>query len=337
MNINDLIKDGTARVATLPPGNLEGIDGIASLTLPILAEDYPAKTATMWNASYRKFGILDRNCMLVANTKDARNIITVFRSDNRYRGGGVGIGFKEIVVNHLDEMTPLARAIGAVNIIKKLHSGRLIGDNTDGMGYVLSLEQVFTQRKRKLEGAQILMLGAGGSGRAIAFALADRGAQLMILNRTEQKAKELAQALNGYFGVNIAMWGGRSLIPKVLPLQDVVISVIDDIQSPLDEYSSLGDMELPITPKSINKNREQTEQLLRSAKSDIIVSDIRIRKSEIPMLMQARQYKMSVLDGIPLVVNQGIEAFWWLYQNELEGLGVGRTDIGEVMWRAATT
>ncbi len=336
MNINDLIKDDTVHVAALPPGNPKGIDGMASLTLPLIAEDYPAKTAIMWNAAYHKFGIPDRNCMLVAHTKDVGHIVTVFRSDNRYRGGGIGIGFKEVIMTHLDEVTPLAQAIGAVNIIKKLPSGRLIGDNTDGVGYTLSLERIFAQRKRNLKGARVLMLGAGGSGRAIAFALADQGARLMILNRTEQKAKELAQALNDYFGVNMAAWGGRSLIPKVLPLQDAVVSVIDDVQSPLDEYSTLGDMELPITSESVQKNWEQTAQLLLGAKPDVIISDIRIRRSEIPMLTQARRRHMAVLDGIPMVVNQGAKAFWWLYQNELEGREVRRADVEEVMRRAAT-
>lgn len=336
MNINDLIKDGTVRIAMLPPGNPESIEGMAALTLPLLAEDYPAKTAIMWNAVYRQFGIPDRNCMLVASTKDIGRIITVLRSDNRYRGGGVGIGFKEVAMTHLDEVTPLAQAIGAVNIIKKLPSGRLIGDNTDGVGYALSLERIFAQHKRKLKGAKILILGAGGSGRAIAFALAEKGAWLTILNRTEQKAKELAHSLNSYFSVDIAMWGGRPLIPNVLPQQDAVVSVIDDAQSPLDEYSTLGDMELPITPESIQKNREQTMQLLLNAKPDIIVSDIRIRKSEIPMLTQARRRHMTVLDGIPMVVNQGVRAFWWLYQNELEGREVVREDIEDVMRSAVS-
>ncbi len=336
MDIETLISKGIAHIAELPPNNWRGIDNNgAPLTVPLIAEDYPAKTAIMWNAAYAKFGMPDRNMMLVANPDDLLQIIAAFRTDSRYQGGGAGVGFKEAIIPYLDEVTPLAKAMGAVNIIKKDDHGRLIGDNTDGEGYTHSLEDVLAAGGRSLKDARILMLGAGGSGRAIAFALADKGAQLTILNRTESKARELAGALNDYFGKTVASGGGRILLPSVLDKADAVVSVIDDAVSPLDAYSTLGDMVLPVTSESIENNRVMTERLLSGAKRSLIISDIRIRKEPTAMLSQAQALGFKTLDGIPMVVNQGVAAFWWLYGDQLAKRGVAREDVAETMRAAA--
>ncbi len=333
MTINDLLGEGTLVAASLPPDNGREL-GARPLTLPLIAEDYPAKTAIMWNAAYGNFLMPDCNRMLIANPANAARILHVFRDDSRYVGGGAGVGFKEAVIPHLDELTPLARAMGAVNIIKKMRNGTLAGDNTNGVGYARSLEALLATLGKSLRGAQVLILGAGGSGRAIAFALAESGARLTILNRTESKAKELAHAVNAYVGSQAAMGAGRLFIPAALPTQDAVVSVVDDATSPLDDYSPLGDMDLPVTYDSIVKNRIQTEQLLATAKPDLIVSDIRIRGTITPMLEKARTFNMQTLDGIPMVINQGALAFWWLYGNTLKRHGVRLPDVVRIMLKA---
>jgi shikimate 5-dehydrogenase len=277
----------------------------------------------------------ERNVMLLAKPEQVELIMKVMKHDPRYRGGGAGVGFKQAVIPSLDKVTPLAKAMGAVNIIKKTKGGKLVGDNTDGTGYVRSLELLFAEQGRTIKGAKILILGAGGSGRAIAFALAKRGAQLTILNRTVEKATELAKAVNKYAGSNLATGGGRFFIPTILPLQDAVVSVVDDAHSPLDKYSPLGDMEQPVTPSSVKKNLEQTTKLFRKAQPSLIVSDIRIRKNETPMLAEARKHNLRVLDGIPMVVYQGVAALWWLHKKELKEHDVRIADVGEVMWKAA--
>jgi shikimate dehydrogenase len=225
--------------------------------------------------------------------------------------------------------------MGAVNIIKKNGQNRLIGDNTDGMGYARSLEDVLAVLGRPLKDARVLILGAGGSGRAIAFALADAGALLTILNRTEPKAHELAEALNAHFRSVVAVGGGRDLIPSALGEADAVVSVIDDAASPLDAYSTIGDMELPVTEESIRRNRETAEGLLKKARTSLVVSDIRIRKGPTAMLAQAQELGFPTLDGIPMVVNQGVAAFWWLYREQLFARGVAQTDVAQVMRTAA--
>lgn len=334
--VTDLVTAGILRVAERPPGNRRDFVRAPFLTVPLIAEDYPAKTAAMWNAAYARFGMPDTNVMMVADPKDASLILDVFRRDRRYRGGGCGIGFKEVVLTYLDEAVPLARAIGAVNIIKKIPDGRLVGANTDGLGYAVALEKLFVRtRDESLGNQKVLILGAGGSARAIAFALAERRAELTILNRTEDRAQELAERLNRYFERIVAVAGGRSCIASALLRQDVVVSVVDDPTSPLDAYSTLGPMELPVTSQRITENLTASAALLNQAKPSLIVSDIRIRREPTAMLAQARAFGFETLDGIPMVINQGIDAFWWLYGEMPSLTGQAKTEVAAIMRQAA--
>lgn len=336
-SVPDLIRAGILSIAGFPPQNFRNPEDIPFYTVPLIAEDYPAKTATMWNTVYEKLGIPDRNTMCVADPANVKLIADVFRRDPKYRGGGAGIGFKEVVIPCLDEITPRAKAIGAVNIIKKGAGGCLIGENTDGAGYVMALEAMFRKRGERLAGKKILMLGAGGSGRAIAFALADKKAEVTILNRAAERARELARRFNNHLGRRALTGGGRELIPEMLPKHDAVISVIDDASSPLDEYSTIGAMELPASAEAIAKNLAESEMLLRRTSTNVIISDIRIRGEETAMLRQARELGFAVLNGIPMVVNQGVQAFCWIHGGELSAKYIIRDEIAAIMREAAKT
>lgn len=331
----ELITAGTLRIASQPPENWRDLEAVPAYTIPLLAEDYPAKTAAMWNAAYAALGMPERNTMVVACPEDARRILEVLRRDPKYRGGGCGIGFKEVALPHLDMITSWARTIGAVNIIRKTPDGMLAGHNTDGTGYLVSLEEKFRERGQAIGGKRILILGAGGSSRAIAFALAERSALLTILNRTEEKARVLAATVNKYCHAPVAISGGLETIPTALRLADAVVSTIDDRHSPLDEYSTLGPMLQPVTAETITENRLETAARLASALPELIVSDIRGRKTETAMLRQARELGFATLDGVPMVVNQGIEAFWWLYGEELSRRGHTQEEVAAIMRRAA--
>ncbi len=322
-------------LAKLPAANPISADELFKWnthTFTPIDHDYPGRTPLLWNTLYKHFGIDAVMAMVVGNPSAIKEIISSFKNDSKYVGGGSGSGFKELVINELDGVTSLAKAIGAVNVIKRESDGRLVGDNTDGAGYVESLEQVMQGQGKELKGSKVLILGAGGTGRAIAFTLADQGASLVILNRTKAKAFELSESVNAHSGRVAAVGGGRELIPEYLPTCDAIVSVIDDATSPLDEYSTLGEMELPVTSESREYNRITTEALLKTAKSTLVVSDIRLRNGETPMLTQAREHGFAVLDGVPMVVNQGVAAFWWLYGDMLTARGVSRDEVAKLMW-----
>jgi len=102
------------------------------------------------------------------------------------RGVGVSQPFKQEVIPLLDALEPVAERIGAVNTIVN-DDGRLTGHNTDWIGATRALEEV-----RPLAGTRVLLVGAGGAARAIAFGLRERGARTTVANRDAAKAERLA-------------------------------------------------------------------------------------------------------------------------------------------------
>ena len=101
----------------------------------------------------------------------------------------VSIPHKETISAHLDEVDDVARRIGAVNTVTRRH-GRLVGSNTDWIGAVRALE-----RATVLEGRDVVVLGAGGTARAVVFGALERGARVVVLNRTPDRAARLAREL----------------------------------------------------------------------------------------------------------------------------------------------
>ena len=111
-------------------------------------------------------------------------------------GANVTVPHKQAVMSHLDWLTPAAEAIGAVNTIRVEADGRLSGDNTDARGFIADLRE----HGVTLEGTRAVVLGAGGSARAVVFGLAEAGClSIAILNRTEQKAHDLAMDIRSFF------------------------------------------------------------------------------------------------------------------------------------------
>ena len=101
----------------------------------------------------------------------------------------VSIPHKETILSLLDAVDDTAQAIGAVNTVV-LRDGRLLGSNTDWLGAVHALEQ-----RGSLAGRRAVVLGAGGTARAVAYGLALRGASVRVLNRTVSRAEALAAEL----------------------------------------------------------------------------------------------------------------------------------------------
>ncbi|MCS6944532.1 MAG: shikimate dehydrogenase [Sutterellaceae bacterium] len=107
-----------------------------------------------------------------------------------YRGLNVTIPFKIDAAKLADDLTPRARAASAVNTLK-FERDRILGDNTDGIGFVRDVTQ---RMKFKLEGAAILILGAGGGVRGLIGALLDAKPKwIAVANRTHGRAQELAE------------------------------------------------------------------------------------------------------------------------------------------------
>jgi shikimate dehydrogenase len=112
------------------------------------------------------------------------------------RGVNVTVPHKQNVMPHLDRLSPAAQAMGAVNTIRVEPDGALLGDNTDAPGFVADLRDHGVDPA----GKAALILGAGGSARAIVYGLAHAGAtQIAIANRTVERAQTLAAAMQPLF------------------------------------------------------------------------------------------------------------------------------------------
>lgn len=114
------------------------------------------------------------------------------------KGFSVTIPHKERIIKYLAGCDALAAAIGAVNTVVVRNGGRLYGYNTDYVGVLEALKS-----RARLRGSRVLIVGAGGAARAVAFALAQAGASVYICARRQKKAEAIANAVNG----NLINWG----------------------------------------------------------------------------------------------------------------------------------
>ncbi len=119
---------------------------------------------------------------------------------NEFKGLCVTMPFKEEIIPLIDTIDPMAKKIGAVNTIVKNSDG-LFGTNTDWIGALYSIE-----KKTEIKGKKVLVLGAGGAGKAIAYGIDNRNGELMISNRDRKKADDLSKKL----GAKTISWEDRN-------------------------------------------------------------------------------------------------------------------------------
>lgn len=200
------------------------------------------------------------------------------------RGFNVTVPHKTAVLPHLDELTPAAAAAGAVNTV--IHrAGRLVGDNTDGSGFVRSLaeEAGFDPR-----GKQVVVLGAGGAARAVAVALAAAGcARVAVANRTSQKAHELAALVERHGAEAAALPLERPALKQALCDAHLLVQTTS--------LGMAGSEGLPVDA-----------DLLRPP---LLVADIVYRPLWTPLLQAALARGCAVLPGWGMLLYQGAEAF----------------------------
>ncbi len=340
LSVSDLVRSGLARLASQPKDNPDHLSTARRYSVSFIEHDYPARTPAMWNAVYRKFDLSDvAHMMYVADVADTRAILVALKADPTYLGGGMGVGFKDEVVAHLDTVDPVARKIGAVNIVVKSADDTLFGYNTDGEGYAASLEERFRQSGQEMSGTKAVILGAGGTANAIAFALAARGMRVVVLNRTVEKAELLASRVNLQFGLigdKACRFGGENDVPtEVLDAAVVVNASTKGAVGPLESYIALAPAELMANGGAIDINRVEAQKILRAIPHSTIISDVVLRAGDTPLIALAKQEGYQTLDGIPMVVHQGVEALWLVHGEELAEKGVSKQDIFPVMKQAA--
>lgn len=172
----------------------------------------------MHNAAFEAAGL---NYVYVAfQVEDVAGCLAGMRALPSFRGMSVTIPHKIAVMNHLDEIDPMAVNVGAVNTILN-EGGRLIGSTTDGLGTL----RAFDEAGVSLTGKRVLFIGSGGAIRSVAFALAERAGvtDVTILGRTESRVTKLVNDLKAK--TDIAIHAGRlpQDIESAMAQHDLVI------------------------------------------------------------------------------------------------------------------
>ncbi len=145
----------------------------------------------------------------IANTADLALAVKALRPLG-YRGVGITVPYKVAVIPLLDGVDDDVRAIGAANYLT-IEEGRLIGHNNDGKGVVKAIQKV-----TPLAGQRVVMLGAGGAGRAMAVEIAWAGAaHLTLVTRREEQGREVAELVTRASGVPAVWqpWQGDVAVP----------------------------------------------------------------------------------------------------------------------------
>lgn len=199
-----------------------------------------------------------------------------------FAGWNVTVPYKERIIPFLDELTPEALGAGAVNTVK-VSEGRLIGHNTDGKGFIHSIHHELTLEK----GMEVVLLGAGGAAKGIAMALLPYEVKLTLLNRTNDRAQQLAEWVNSQGGEAIAQ--------------------------PWEAGHWLKTVQLLIQTTSVGLKREQYPFSLKGISSDTLVVDIIFNPWETPFLQEARSLGCRTLNGLGMLLYQGALAWeFWL-------------------------
>lgn len=188
------------------------------------------------------------------------------------------------ILSLLDELDESANMVGAVNTVKN-DGGRLIGYNTDGAGAVRALEN----EVEKLAGRKVLLLGAGGAARAIAFSLVRKDAKLTVANRTASRARELSAAIKRGLGANIGQVGiSRKELAKAIKQADILINATMVGMYP-----------------NINRTLVTAEMMHRG----LIVNDIVYEPLQTKLLREAKKAGARTVTGLGMLVHQGALSF----------------------------
>ncbi|NLY67297.1 MAG: shikimate dehydrogenase [Tissierellia bacterium] len=203
------------------------------------------------------------------------------------KGFNVTMPHKTKIVEYLDEISPDAKIIGSVNTVKN-ENGKLIGYNTDGRGFVKSLEEEGVEFK----GEKIVLVGGGGAARAVATQLAFEGAgEIVLFNRTLSKAEEIIDNINK----NIPACKGRALELN----ESVLVEEIQDAKVLVD-CTSLG-MKATIDQSIISS----PEYLPK----DLYVADIVYDPHQTKLLKIAEEAGCRYMNGLMMMIWQGAIAF----------------------------
>lgn len=242
-------------------------------------------TQAMIEAAFKHHGLDWRYVQFEIEPENLADAVRGFRAMG-FRGGNVTTPHKVAIVKLLDRVAESASLMGAVNCIVR-RGDELVGENTDGKGFVQSLREVTDPRGKK-----VVLLGAGGAARAIGVELALAGAEsITVVNRSLDTGRELAELLKSKAGAaaEAIAWQG--------------------------DYKVAGDVDVVVNATSIGLYPDIQARVpleIETLSPRMVVADVIPNPPETRLVRAARERGCKVLDGLGMLVNQGVIGFkYW--------------------------
>ncbi len=236
------------------------------------------------NAAFMELNI---DSLYVAfQVEDVKSAMAGMRALDNFKGMSVTIPHKIEVMQYVDEIPEVDRHIGSINTVVK-EDGKLIGFNTDGPGALKAIVDAGVE----LAGKKVLMLGAGGAARAIAFTLVKKGGidELVLLDINEDFLNNLTGDLRN--GTEAAITPG----------------MLDS--AAIEEHMASADLIVNCTPVGMHPKEDATlvpDNLFRPGQ---VVFDVVYNPLETKMLRQAKAKGLTVIQGVEMFINQAILQF----------------------------
>lgn len=236
-------------------------------------------TGVMVESAYRHAG-LDARYVTCEVTRECLEAAVRGAVAMGWAGFHLSLPHKVAVLPYLDELAKSAALIGAVNCVV-IRDGRLIGENTDGQGFLTSLRRIVDPR-----GKRIVILGAGGAARAIAFELALAGAgHLLVVNRDAERGEDLVGDLVERTSVRASAvhWAGPFEIPvdTAILINATSVGLFPDVAAKPDiDYDTLA--------------------------PGMIVADVIPNPPRTAFVTDAASRGCTVIDGLGMLVNQAV-------------------------------
>jgi 3-dehydroquinate dehydratase/shikimate dehydrogenase len=225
----------------------------------------------MHNAAFREAG-LDA-VYLPLPARDAEDFVTFARAFG-LKGASITIPYKSALMREVDEVSPVASRIGAINTLR-VEDARWIGDNSDAEGFLAPLRS-----RAQLSGLRASLLGAGGAARAVAVGLASNGASVRVHARDAARAEAVAGLVAGSTGA----W------PPERGSWDLLVNC-----TPIGMYPDVGVS--PIPPKALGGG---------------IVYDLVYNPMETRLLQDAKAAGCPTIGGLEMLLSQAQQQFeWW--------------------------
>jgi shikimate dehydrogenase len=264
-------------------------------------------TQAMIEPAYRAMGLDWRYLTLEVRPESLAAAVAGARAFG-FRGFNCTIPHKVAVIEHIDSLGESASLMGAVNCVVN-RDGKLIGENTDGKGFVASFRELADPREKSL-----VLIGAGGAARAIGVEMALAGcSQITVVNRDEKRGRELealfrgklceaVKAMGRDLAVTYVPWRGDFRVPEGT---EIVVNATS-----IGLFPDVG-ARIPLAMETVS--------------AEMIVADVIPNPPTTRLVREARKKGCHVIDGLGMLVAQGVIGIeYW----------TGRTPDAAVMRRA---